>query len=724
MLIMGRSHRRTGDSLAKPDRGTSKNERPTVLTSVAIALLALASLTVLALVAHDSGAEGTEYDPAGPWTFRSEWGWYEGDRIEYYDLGRASNTTSPAYRLVDASGKAIEGQHLIFSNLRPGILVGAPFDSNYSDFHRILDVQVPAGYVPDTIRSLSDISEANLTMVQRDLVWNTPMVPAGSTLSGTDSQLHPLIPGWWNGSEVFYFRFESSVDTSGLFDPGSGIVRDASALGIFDPPGQLQILETYPGQVAYSPLTRLFNFIVNSAQYVADTVRSWDEAVALDLPTFPEGNLYNRPVVGAREAIPRFEQAGPATYDLREAWWNETAKILYYEMGAGLHSISDIYRFVTSEGAPILAQHYLVEHVAPGVLLGEVSTEGYSPIWRFHDIVVEDETSFEPDIIKSMEDVRRMGFTVNETDEFLIAPMITKGAKFLPSPSKPPGTLVQVWYDGTGVFLDDLGYGSTIEVLHLDDLPETINGPTIDIIVLVDDDGVPYPDQQPILGAHPGLDGYSPYWRVVHASGGEGYQADRFRSRAQLVERGWTLNETPSDFVFGGFVAGPLNTPAWKPLRFTFTVGPIVDGDGQSIKKASVRVSRGVEVVEGLTDADGMVAFEVNSTWNGKTVQVFVSKEGYDTVTVSADIDDYEDFRPAGGFVPWLQRQDSDTGLESGTMLALGGVLIIAVLAFLFLMRSKEVRAGDITEAEADAILSGDVDSEDDSKSDDAPERT
>jgi hypothetical protein len=267
--------------------------------------------------------------------------------------------------------------------------------------------------------------------------------------------------------------------------------------------------------------------------------------------------------------------------------------------------------------------------------------------------------------------------------------------------------VVQVWYEGTGVLLVDLGYGSTIEVVSSGDGQGTVTGSTPDLIVLVDEEGVPYPDQAPILASHPGLEGYSPYWRVVHASGGAGYQVDRFRSRAQLEDRGWTVSETPAGFVVGGFVAGPLNTPAWKPPRFTFTVGPVVDGDGDPVGGASVRISRGVEVVEGLTDAEGMVSFEVNSTWNGKTVQGFVSKKGYDTVTFPADVSNYEDFEPSGGFVPWLQRQDSESGLQSGTVLALGAVLVIAVLAFLFLLSGREGRARGLTEAEADAIFSG-----------------
>ena len=62
-------------------------------------MVALAScLGILALLI--SLPVAGEHEPAQPWEFRSHWGWYEGDRVEFYDLGRATNVTAPAYRLV------------------------------------------------------------------------------------------------------------------------------------------------------------------------------------------------------------------------------------------------------------------------------------------------------------------------------------------------------------------------------------------------------------------------------------------------------------------------------------------------------------------------------------------------------------------------------------------------------------------------------------------------
>nr|NIP33331.1 hypothetical protein [Thermoplasmata archaeon]NIS10399.1 hypothetical protein [Thermoplasmata archaeon]NIS18386.1 hypothetical protein [Thermoplasmata archaeon]NIT75369.1 hypothetical protein [Thermoplasmata archaeon]NIU47541.1 hypothetical protein [Thermoplasmata archaeon] len=190
-------------------------------------------LVIIVGIATVAGAE--DVDRAEPWEFRSQWGWYEGDRVHFYDLGRATNATAPAYRLVDGVGDPIEGQHLIFPDLRNGVLIGKEPSPGYSDFHRVWDVQVPPGYVPDTYRSLADLQDAGLPMTETDLVINSPMVPANSTLVGIDSDLHPLAKAWWQRIEVHYFSFESSADTPGLFDASTGLVLNTSSMAVFDP---------------------------------------------------------------------------------------------------------------------------------------------------------------------------------------------------------------------------------------------------------------------------------------------------------------------------------------------------------------------------------------------------------------------------------------------------------------------------------------------------------
>ncbi len=704
ILIPGNAPSQLGDSLDLTTRGADRNLGWVVLPSIA-----LVALTLLLLA---QGTAAGDVERAQPWEFRSQWGWFEGDRVHYYDLGRASNQTAPAYRLVDGGGLQIEGQHLIFADLRSGILIGVPPGDDYSDFHRIWDVQVPAGYVPDTHRSLTDIVDAELPMTETDIVWNTPMVPADSALVGTGSQLHPLTSAWWEGVEVHYFRFESSADTPGLFDPVSGLVLNTSSMAVFDPAGQLDILYTYPGDATQSPLSRFYIFNPISTEYVADEVRSWEEAEGLGFPIFPEGNMYNRPVVGGKEVIPRFGHAEPAVYNLKEAWSGQTSRVLYYDMGPKIGGQATLYRFVTAQGMPIITQHYLVETVAPGILLGDVATEDYATTWNFNDIIVEDEASFDPDVIKSMDEVRAMGFQINATMDFMVAPMITKDAIFKPLPSRPPGEgLKMVWYRGTGVYLN---------VLDPDYSPFGIRGADehdTNMTVILDPDGVPYPNERPILETLPTDEvNYSVIWSVVEASGGEGYRQGRFRTREQLEDRGWSFADS-GERVLAGFVAGPINVPAWRPDRFTFVVGPVVGEDGKALKGVDVRVSRGVEVVSGRTDGDGMVPFEVNHTWNDETVRTFLSKEEYFNSDFPAEIVDYEHYIPLGGYVPPMVLVDDGSSLEGATTYALIGLLVIVLFVIALLIKGRGTEQPSITEEEADEIFGGgaheDVASED-----------
>jgi hypothetical protein len=672
--------------------------------------LTVVALTVLTLTMLAVTVSAEDVDRAEPKEFHSQWGWYEGDRVHYYDMGRATNSTSPAYRLVDGSGDPIEGQHLIFADLRVGILVGFEPSPEYSDFHRVWDVPVSAGYVPDTYRAHSQLVDAGLPMTETDLVINTPMVPANSTLVGMDAGQHPLMWGWWEGVEVHYFQFESSTNTPGLFDPVSGTVLNTSAMAVFDPPGQLDLLYSYPGDTIHSPLSRLYIFNPISTEYVADNVRGWEEAVALGFPIFPEGNTYNRPVVGGRDTVPRYSHAEPAVYDLKEAWAGRTSKVLYYDMGPMVPGETPLYRFVTAEGVPIITQHYLVDVVAPGILLGDVETTGYSTTWRFYDIVVEDVTSFDPDVIKSMDDVRALGLTINSTVDRMVAPMITKDAVFKPVPSSPPGEgLELVWYQGTGVYLNVLkpDGGLMWAVGTGDDV--TIGYDTVNATIILDPDGDPYPGDRPILETLPTDEAnYSVGWATVEASGGDGYRQGRFRTRQQLSERGWSF-EPSGGIVLAGFVAGPINVPAWKPDRFTFVVGPVVDEDGKAIKGVDVRVSRGVEVVQGRTDGDGLVAFQVNSTWNDETVQTFLSKEGFTNSNHPAEIADYEHYIPLGGYVPPMVRTDDGGGLEGITSFALVGILVVVLFIIVLLIKGRGDEGPSISEEEADEIFSDEV---------------
>jgi len=332
-----------------------------------------------------------------------------------------------------------------------------------------------------------------------------------------------------------------------------------------------------------------------------------------------------------------------------------------------------------------------------------VNTEGYSTLWRFYDIVVEEQSTFDPDIIKSMDDVRAMGFEINVTSEFLIAPMVTRNPAFLPPPSNPPGDMQLAWYRGADVYLVVLDDAPVLDLSGVEPSVATVN-----VTLILDIDGEPYPAQRPIMEGLPNDGNHSAVWSVVWASDGNGYRQGRFRSIQQLVERGWSF-ETSGEAILGGFVAGPVNVPAWKPDRFTFVVGPVVDEDNRPLKGASVRVSMGVEVVEGLTDASGLLEFEVDSRWNDQTVTTFVSRNGFLNNEFPAEIVDYEHYLPAGGYVPPMVSEDTGASIDMLTAVMLAVVLIVVVVIVLAIGRGSSRDRGSITEEEADEIFSDDT---------------
>jgi len=302
-----------------------------------------------------------------------------------------------------------------------------------------------------------------------------------------------------------------------------------------------------------------------------------------------------------------------------------------------------------------------------------------------------------------------MGFTINATDDYMVAPMITRDALFKPAPSKPPGEgLEMVWYNGAGVYLNVLDPDG--EVLAGAGMPQGGEGSygfhTVNATRIVDPNGIAYPNERPILETLPtDEDNYSVVWSIVEASGGDGYRQGRFRTREQLDERRWSFNEAGM-MILAGFVAGPINVPAWKPDRFTFTVGPVLDESGKAIKGVDVRISRGVEVVQGRTDAEGKVSFEVNSTWNDETVQTFLSKTGFFNSNFAAEIREYEHYIPLGGYVPPMVRVDDGDGLEGATTLALVGVLVIVLIVIAILIKGRGAKDASISEEEADEIFS------------------
>lgn len=88
-----------------------------------------------------------------------------------------------------------------------------PGDHGYTDFWRVVRVDVPADYVPNTLTSVSAVNDSGFPTTVTDRIVNCPVVPAGSTATrrrgsgALDTGLHR---GWYRDQVFHYFTFEET----------------------------------------------------------------------------------------------------------------------------------------------------------------------------------------------------------------------------------------------------------------------------------------------------------------------------------------------------------------------------------------------------------------------------------------------------------------------------------------------------------------------------------
>jgi plastocyanin len=100
-------------------------------------------------------------------------GWYEGQKVYYFDYGPNPDTTAPIYALItgmDAQGNPqfVEGQH--------NIIDVVPGDEGYSAFWLVNLVTVPSDYVAETLKSAADVMASGYPMIETDILVNCPVI--------------------------------------------------------------------------------------------------------------------------------------------------------------------------------------------------------------------------------------------------------------------------------------------------------------------------------------------------------------------------------------------------------------------------------------------------------------------------------------------------------------------------------------------------------------------
>jgi hypothetical protein len=127
-----------------------------------------------------------------------------GEHVTYYHLDAHREAPINIYRLY------YEGQAEPIADQLP-IVDYIPGQHGYSDFWRVIRVDVPADYVPNTATSNADINVHGWPFTATDMIVNCPVVPLGSTATlrrGTaGNELHR---GWYKNQVVYYFTFEEA----------------------------------------------------------------------------------------------------------------------------------------------------------------------------------------------------------------------------------------------------------------------------------------------------------------------------------------------------------------------------------------------------------------------------------------------------------------------------------------------------------------------------------
>ncbi|MEZ4365185.1 MAG: hypothetical protein R2939_02720 [Kofleriaceae bacterium] len=185
-----------------------------------------------------------------------------GEEVAYYNFDVQPRDPASIYVLFEAGASEPVAGQLNIVDVVPG-------DAGYSDFWQVVRVDVPAGYVANTVASLAELEAAGYAMTVTTNLVNCPIVPPGSTatqrVGGGGTALHQ---GWYREQVVTYFTFEEAaltvtsdeVPVSPIFvtfnvnpdqpdgGPGSGFVVE---------PGTAQthnVLGSLPGDLGYSPL--------------------------------------------------------------------------------------------------------------------------------------------------------------------------------------------------------------------------------------------------------------------------------------------------------------------------------------------------------------------------------------------------------------------------------------------------------------------------------------
>ena len=240
-----------------------------------------------------------------------------------------------------------------------------------------------------------------------------------------------------------------------------------------------------------------------------------------------DGNGATASPAGTATAEPT--TAGGEEKTLVSGWYRDAA-VQYYDFGMnspasnGSIATAPIWVMITgldADGNPqfVEGQHNIVD-VVPG-------DAGYSDLWEVNLVTVPE--GYEPDSLKSREDVENSGYETMVPGLLVNCPVVPEGTTL-----EGGEELVQGWYKGDPVFYPDFGENPATAL------------PIWVFITGMDGDGNPQfvEGQNNIIDSVPTDEGYSAFWRVNLVTVDDTYEANSIKSAADAVSSGFETTET------------------------------------------------------------------------------------------------------------------------------------------------------------------------------------
>ncbi len=190
----------------------------------------------------------------------------------------------PVYGVDEQGGlRVVPGQKNII-DLVPGV-------SGYSDVWQITLVTVPEDYVPNTLKSYTDILDSGYPLRGTDIFVNCPVVPQCSTLQGGGET--ELKQGWYRAQDIYFFDFGMvASEVPPIYIIITGLDNLGRPTTVHE---QLPVLSTVPGEDGYTGLW-LVHWVTVPPGYQPNMLKSSQDIEASGYSISPSLTVVNLPV--------------------------------------------------------------------------------------------------------------------------------------------------------------------------------------------------------------------------------------------------------------------------------------------------------------------------------------------------------------------------------------------------------------------------------------------